>query len=311
MLPHMSKPNGLFSEKAMETINSPEQLNQHIKITRPGYWAGAIGSLALVCAFLYWSFFGNITDSGKFSGIIFPQSGVTAITAKCDGVPTALFVKEGDRVDAGDVIWVMQNDAIIAELSRLRAAFAAADESGMEELNRQINRLIFEYEDTSVIRAEVSGIVQHVAPGHVAVSKGDPVVTIINEDIFTNDRELVAYVPMAIAGKFKIGMEAQVSPVYAPREEYGFIRGYITQVGIVPVTQENILKKFGNLEYSKDLMTEDNVIELRVTLAMDNNSENLFSWSNEKGNSLTVNTGTVCNVLVVFREFHPIELLFQ
>jgi hypothetical protein len=307
----MNNERGLFDKKALASINSPEQLNQHIKIIRPGYWAVTIGSLALVCGLLYWCFWGNLTDSAKVLGLIFPQSGVTTVAARCDGAALAVLVREGDAVSLGDVIWITQNDALLNEIKALRGTLATAPAGEKESVQRRLDALIFEYEDTSVIKAEASGIVQSVAPKNAAIKKGEPVAVIINGNTFTNDRELVAYVPMSIAAKFKPGMEAQVSPVYAPREEYGFIKGYITSVGSVPITEENILKKFGTPEYTKNLLTEDNMVELRVMLAVDSNSQNLFLWSNVKGNSLVVNTGTICDVLVVFKEFRPIELLYR
>lgn len=304
----MNKP--IFNEKALKSVNSPEQINQHIRIIRPGYWVALIGGLALTGAFLYWCFFGNIVDNTKVYGIIFPQSGVTAVTAKCDGVADAVLVNEGETVQVGQVIWTTKNQPLLDKIELLRQQLTDAAKD-KEVLQRQIDDLVYEYGETSVVKAEVGGIVQSIAPRNKKLLKGETLATIINEDIYTNDRELVAYVPMSISEKFEVGMEAQVSPIYAPREEYGFIKGYITSVGVVPVTEESILKRFGTMEYAKSLLMEDNMVELRIMLMMDNDSGNSFLWSNQKGGSLKINVGTLCNVLVVFKTFHPIELLFR
>jgi hypothetical protein len=41
----------------------------------------------------------------------------------------------------------------------------------------------------------VSGIVQSIVSKDQTISNGDKIATIINEDKYTNDREIIAYVP--------------------------------------------------------------------------------------------------------------------
>jgi hypothetical protein len=101
-------------------------------------------------------------------------------------------------------------------------------------------------------------------------------------------------------------MEVQVSPDYAPREEYGYIYGKIEKVGENPVTPREIVKNFGSVQYVQGLIPQGNVIEISVVL--DSNAAGL-KWSNKKGKSISVTNGSYCNVLIVTRERKPYELI--
>lgn len=61
----------------------------------------------------------------------------------------------------------------------------------------------------------------------------------------------------------------QVSPDFAPREEYGFMYGHITSVGTYPVSEADVLAQVGNEQCAKSLLPEESSVEIRVTLTVD------------------------------------------
>jgi len=303
-----------YREEAINAISSPEQLDQYTKVIRAPAWILLTAVLLIIVTVFIWLFSGNISDGIKVNGIIFPQSGITDIYSRSSGTVTSVLAKEGDFIDEGQIIAVVPDYELIAEIEQLKKEIGQTNTingSGPEpnDLEARLEDLIAEYELNSVIKSTVSGIVQSIVSKDQNVSSGGKIATVINEDKYTNDREIIAYVPMTIAQSIKVGMEAQISPTYAPREEFGYMKGDITKVGRVPVTEEMLKKTFGDWEHQKSLLDEDGCVEVRIAIGVDPNSSNNFQWSNKKGHSLSIDISTICDVLIVSEDKRPIDLL--
>lgn len=115
------------------------------------------------------------------------------------------------------------------------------------------------------------------------------------------------YLPMSVSKRLSEGMKVQVSPDYAPREEYGYIFGRVESIGEKPVTEEEILATFGNIRYVEELINKGNMVEIRVTLER---SEGRLNWSRRKGEGMTISSGANCALLIVVKEKKPYELIF-
>lgn len=303
-----------YREEAINAVSSPEQLDQYTKVIRAPAWILLTAVLLILITAFIWLFSGNISDGIKVKGTIFPQSGVTDIYSRSSGTVTSVLVKEGDFVDEGQIIAIIPDYELITEIEELRknigqAAGNMGQNTAKNDLEAKLEDLVGEYELNSVIKCTVSGIVQSVVSKDQTISNGNKIATIINEDKYTNDREIIAYIPLTIAQSIKVGMEAQISPTYAPREEFGYMMGHITKVGRVPVTEEMLKKTFGDWEHQKNLLDEEGCVEVRISIGVDPNSSNNFQWSNNKGHDLSIDISTICDVLIVSEDKRPIDLL--
>ena len=303
-----------YREEALNAVSSPEQLDQYTKVIRAPAWILLTAVMLILITAFIWLFSGNISDGINVKGTIFPQSGVTDIYSRSSGTVTSVLAKEGEFVDAGQVLAIIPDYELISEIEKLKkdieqGAANTKDSSTPNDLEVVLEDLIGEYELNSVIKATTSGIVQSIVPIDQTVSTGNKIATIINEDKYTNDKEIIAYIPLTIAQSIKVGMEAQISPTYAPREEFGYMKGYITKVGRVPVTEEMLKKTFGEWEHQRNLLDEEGCVEVRIAIGVDPNSSNSFQWSNKKGHDLSIDISTICNVLIVSEDKRPIDLL--
>jgi len=64
----------------------------------------------------------------------------------------------------------------------------------------------------------------------------------------TGVESVYCYMPLSASKRLSEGMKVQVSPDYAPREEYGYIYGNVLSIGDKPVTDADLLKTFGNIQ---------------------------------------------------------------
>ena len=61
------KQAGIFREKSLERVSSPEQLNDYIRVTTPSVWIVLIALVVLLVGMLAWGVLGRIevhTDDG-------------------------------------------------------------------------------------------------------------------------------------------------------------------------------------------------------------------------------------------------------
>lgn len=52
--------NGIFREKSIERVSSPEALNDYIRVTSPSVWIVLLAIVLLLAGMLAWSIFGRI-----------------------------------------------------------------------------------------------------------------------------------------------------------------------------------------------------------------------------------------------------------
>jgi len=299
----VSMQSNLFRKSSLESIHSPEELNEYIRITSPSVWVVMIGCLILIVAVLVWAFYGSIPNTVKARGIVFPENGVTEIIPVMGGRISDMRVKVGDYVEAGQILAVIPQEEIIKQIKEFKAGDITDEQ--------QYSRLIHEYERQSIIVSPISGIVLYTKNTNETVSSSEAVVKIVKQEKYSDNKQIVSYIPSGVAKKLKEGMEVQVSPDFAPREEYGYMYGHITSIGMYPVSQEDVLRVLGDMQYVEGLDLEPNCVEVRITLTVDPNSKSKIKWSNKKGKSLPISIGTYTNMLVLVRKYNLYELIFN
>ena len=292
----------LFRKSSMERISSPERLNEYIKITNPGIWSVLSGCLALLIAVGFWGFYGSIPDSVRASGVIFPQNGVTAVIPTAGGRISDMRVRVGDFVEAGQIIAIIPQEVIIRQVMELR--------NNDQPDEKRITALINEYERDSLLVSPVSGIVLSTKSVNETVSSTEAVARIVGQEKYANDKQIICYIPTSTAKKLKAGMEVQVSPDFASREEYGYMLGHITNIGTYPVSETDVLSAVGSQQYAEGLLPHGSSVEVRVTLTVDPGSQDKIKWSNKKGESIQLTIGTSCNMQIVVKNYKPYELVF-
>lgn len=294
----------LFRKKSLESVSSPERLDAYIKVTHPGIWSVLIAFLAIVAAAVVWFAVGTIPDTLDIRGVVFPGDGTVAAEARESGRIQDMRVEVGDFVEPHDILAVVEQTELAAELESLKNA-AEPDEAAIATKQQELM-------DASVIRSEVYGVVLDAKHLGDMVNAGDAVASLARMEEGTNTYEILCYVPQDTAKRLEKGMEVQACPSYANREEVGYMNGYITEVGEYPVTEGDILAAVGDLRYVQEVMEEGNNVEVRVSIAVDaskGDAKNAARWSNAKGNDLDITTGTACDLLVVIKEQKAYELL--
>lgn len=89
--------NNIFRKSSLERITSPEQLNEYIRISKPGIWIILAALLVLTLALFAWGVFGNIPDTINATGEATGGKLVCYLSPEdAEGVQAGMEVRIGD-----------------------------------------------------------------------------------------------------------------------------------------------------------------------------------------------------------------------
>ena len=111
-----------------------------------------------------------------------------------------------------------------------------------------------------------------------------------------NGRELLVYVTFYDLRKLKIGQQVQVTPADLERESYGYAYGKITAIASLPTTRQAVTQRLKLAPLAAFIPQGEPVYEVNVVL---DEKDGKLVWSREKSESLSITTGTLCNVYII------------
>lgn len=290
----------LFRREALESFSSHSDLGRGVRAIPVRIALFTALLLACGAIFALWLFFGTIYETVSVDGIIWPTQAGGTVYAPAEGLLSKVTVSTGDTVSAGDIVAVSPREDLLAAIEEARAA-GGTDETLAE--------LYDAYDRASLLRSDIDGVVTYIAQENTFLSKGDRVAVIVPYDETGNNRTLTAFLPAAMGGSVTPGTPAQVMPDFAPREEYGYITAYVSNVSSFPVTGQNI--KEGNDELFLPSMDErESYLRLEITLMPDAEARSRLKWSTPKSGDVDVSIGTLCGVDIVVGAYRPYQWLF-
>ena len=197
-----------MKEDSEKTIQSPEQLADHLRVTYVPTYLLATAAGLLLAAFIVWGILGSVSDKVYFSGVVFPVEGTSDVTLPNKGIVRSILVHNGDSVHEGQTI-----------------AMVSVGSSH------------------SFLTSTVSGLVIHSKTDNEPFEAFDPIISVVNAGTGNQESQraqLIAYADNDAQRDLRIGMEAQVWPADEKRDEIGYVRGRIAQVVRYPANAAEV-----------------------------------------------------------------------
>ena len=289
----------LFRKEALESFSSRSGMSRSVRAI--GIRVILFVVLLAICAaaFTLWLAFGTIYETVTVSGIIWPEQNNGAVYAVRSGTVSETVVSRGDTVKSGDILAFIPQEDILSEIEEAKKR--GAPESEIEELHE-------EYDRDSVIRSNIDGIVTYIAEENSYISEGVQLASVVPYSEDGNNKLLTAYIPSDRSGMITQGMEVQVMPDFAPREEYGYIKAYVSGISTYPVTGERVIGE--NSLFVSLLDESQTYLQVEITLIPDMTAKSGIKWSNPQSGDIDAVMGTVCTADIVMRKCRPFEWLF-
>ena len=261
-------------------MNSPKEINDHLRVTAVPTYLLATAIIILLGAFIVWGFLGTVSDKAYYSGVVFPAQGTTDITLPNKGMVRSMLVHNGDSVHQGQTV-----------------------------------ALVSIGDSYSFLTSTVDGLVISTKTDNEPFEPFDPIVSVIDGDA-TGDQaqrtQLIAYADNAAQRDLRIGMEAQVWPADEKRDEIGYVRGRITQVVRYPAAADEVRQTLKSNILAKRLLEQGDVVyEVRIDLLPSPEDPTRYDWSFGEPADVSMGIGTYCSVLTETKRRSMFQYLFE
>lgn len=264
----------------MDTIQSPNQIGEHLRVTSVPTYLLAAAIIILFGAFFVWGFLGNVSDTAYYSGVVFPVQGTTDITLPNKGMVRTMLVHNGDIVQKGQTV----------------ALLSIGDSH-------------------SSLTSTVNGLVISTKTDNEPFEAFDPIVSVIDgnaSDGQSQHTQLIAYADNEAQRDLRIGMETQVWPADEKRDEIGYVRGRITQVVRYPAAADEVRKTLKSNILAKQLLEQGDVVyEVRIDLLRLPEDSTRYDWSFGEPADVSMGIGTYCSVLTETKRRSMFQYLFE
>lgn len=290
----------LFRKEALESFSSNSGIDKGVRAV--SIKTAVFVTLLVICTavFAIWLFFGTIYETVSVEGIIRSSQNNGEVYAEAGGIVSKAVVAKGDTVKVGDILAVIPNQDILSEIE-------AGKSGGISD--KELSDLYDKYNKYSVICSNIDGIVTYIADENSYIAVGGKVATVVPYDEIGNNRTLTAFIPSDKGGLVTLGMDAQVMPNFASREEYGYIKAYVSGISSYPVTGDSIKNTDSEL-FLSTLDERESYLQLEITLLPDAEAQSHLKWSNPSSGDIDAPLGTICEADIVIRECRPYEWLF-
>ena len=98
---------GLFRQKSLDKVSSPEQMNDYIRVTGPGVWLVLAAVIALLAGLIVWSALGRLETTVTAAAVAGPDGAAVCYIAEDDM----------DAVRAGQTVHIGGSDYALADVA--------------------------------------------------------------------------------------------------------------------------------------------------------------------------------------------------
>ena len=269
-----------MKEDTEKSIQSPDQISDHLRVTAVPAYLLATAVMVLLVAFIVWGFLGNVSDKAYYSGVVFPVQGTTDVTLPNKGIVRNMLVHNGDSVYQGQTI-----------------AMVSIGDSH------------------SFLTSTISGLVINTKTDNEPFEAFEPIVSVVDGSAGNQQfqrTQLIAYADNEAQRDLQIGMDAQVWPADEKRDEIGYVRGRITQVVRYPAAAGEVRQTLKSNILAKRLLEQgDMVYEVRIDLLRLPEDSTCYDWSFGEPVDVSMGIGTYCSVLTETKRRSMFQYLFE
>lgn len=278
-MPRQDK-NTLFRHEALARLNDIDELDRLVTVTHPRAWLTLGAVAALIITAVVWASIGRLATTVSGEGMLLRGGHTLRVVSPYGGQLATLDVGLGDRVSVGQPV------ATVA-VSESQAAGSSAPAEVVSPYSGVVDSL-----------QAYAG--QYLAPGAPLVS------------IEPTDEPLLVtlYLPDEVGKKVRPGLKAQIIPSTVNVEEYGYLRGVVVFVAVLPSTPESMAAVLQNDFLVQQFSAAGPTLRVQARLIEAPANPSGYAWSSSRGPDAKISSGTACSARIVLSEDAPITYAF-
>ena len=109
---------------------------------------------------------------------------------------------------------------------------------------------------------------------------------------------IAAFIPALQSKEIKCGMSVFFSPAIVPASRYGYIKGIVREVNLMPSNPEAIQSELANESLTRQIVGQGAVIRVVVELLPDSETYSGFAWTTKRGYPGKIPHGAVGEVII-------------
>ncbi|WP_170400861.1 NHLP bacteriocin system secretion protein [Ruegeria arenilitoris] len=121
--------------------------------------------------------------------------------------------------------------------------------------------------------------------------------------------EVIAFLQPQYARRVKVGMQAHVIPSSVTRANFGTMRGTVSFISQVPVSEKEVNSILRNEQLADRMVSSGEEYLARISLVQNTDSPSGFEWWTGQGPPFRINLGTLAEVDIILDEKPPIALV--
>jgi len=125
----------LFRQDVMDRLNSPERLDELLRITSPRGWIALLSLALVILTALAWGIYGTISTKVDGSGIFIDPEGVHPVISLGSGRLSSIQVKVGAIVEVGQLVATMTNPDVQKQLDNQKIILSVLEKEYAQEKN--------------------------------------------------------------------------------------------------------------------------------------------------------------------------------
>lgn len=304
----------LFQQKALNKLQSPDELDKLYSVTDPKGWVGLVTVLFLILSGIVWAIFGVMADKVSGTGLMVDTAGLANVAPSTSGRLLTLKPKIGDSVQKGQVVATVEQYSTEQELARLKADLNnTTSRVDMAAKVAQLNALTDKLLRDGQVVSPANGIVTEIKanPGDV-LAAGTPLFS-LRLSPEQEEIKVLLYVPALDGKKILPGMTVQITTGTSDFNEYGSLIGRVNRVSEYPVSAEGVTRWSGSKETTNWILQRSggSAMEVHIDLIKDPDTVSGYLWSSISGAPEKLTAGTACTGNIVVKRQAPITKAFQ
>ena len=167
----------------------------------------------------------------------------------------------------------------------------------LAQKKRELDLALRLFQESNWISANHQGKVTEIFKREGAFVQNGETIALLSSDP-ADGIYIAAFIPAIQSREIKCGMSVFFSPAIAPASRYGYIKGVVREVNLMPSNPEAVQAELANEALTKQIAGQGAVIRVVVELLPDSSTHSGFAWTTKRGYSGKIPNGVVGEVII-------------
>ena len=167
----------------------------------------------------------------------------------------------------------------------------------LAQKKRELDLALRLFQESNWISANHQGKVTEIFKREGSFVQNGETIALLSSDP-ADGIYIAAFIPALQSREIKCGMSVFFSPAIAPANRYGYIKGIVREVNLIPGNPEAIQAELANESLTRQIIGQGAVIRIVVELLPDSGTYSGFAWTTKRGYPGKIPNGVVGEVII-------------